>query len=59
MLDFLVFFFLHGDWECFDTVQVVMGSVKEAEMLRAYRTCGNSKLISGKGDLICNIGKKF
>lgn len=52
-------FFLHGDWECFDTVQVVMKSVKDAGMLRAYRTCSNSKLLSGKGHLIFNIGKNF
>lgn len=34
-----------------------MEEVKEAEMLRAYRVYGNSKLLCGKGDFIFNMEK--
>lgn len=36
-----------------------MEEVKEAEMLRAYRVYGNSKLLCGNEDFIFNTGKNF
>lgn len=50
-------FLLQSDWRCFDTVQVMMEDRKAAELLRAHRAHGSSKLFMLKDTLYSTLGK--